>query len=67
LVAVSLTTGEQLTGRIVAVDEPLVRLDVSGTERELDLGEVSKASVQIEFNRPAVVDALDENSESEDN
>jgi len=67
LVAVSLTTGEQLTGRIVAVDDPLVRLDVSGTERELDLGEVSKASVQIEFNRPAVVDALDEDSESEDN
>ena len=67
LVAVNLTTGEQLTGRIVAVDEPLVRLDVSGTERELDLGEVSKASVQIEFNRPAVADALDEDSESEDN
>jgi ribosome maturation factor RimP len=68
LVAVNLTTGEQLTGRIVAVDEPLVRLDVSGTERELDLGEVSKASVQIEFNRPAAVDdALDDDSESEDN
>ena len=67
LVAVSLTTGEQLSGRIIAVEEPRVRLDVSGTVRELDLSEVAKASVQIEFNRPAAVDALDEDSETEDN
>ena len=32
LVAVSLTTGEQLSGRIIAVEEPRVRLDVSGTD-----------------------------------
>ncbi len=67
LVAVSLTTGEQLSGRIIAVEEPRVRLDVSGTVCELDLSEVAKASVQIEFNRPAAVDALDEDSETEDN
>ena len=34
---------------------------------ELDLSRSSKASVQIEFNRPAAVDALDEDSETEDN
>jgi ribosome maturation factor RimP len=52
LVAVSLRSGEQLTGRVVAVEGSTVRLDVDGVEREIDLGDVSKALVQIEFNRP---------------
>jgi ribosome maturation factor RimP len=53
LVSVNLRSGEQLTGRIVAVTDEAVRLAVAGTEREVDLGDVSKALVQVEFNRPA--------------
>lgn len=64
LVAVNLTSGEQLTGRIVAVSESAVRLDIGGTERELDLGEVSKAQVQVEFNRPAAGDDEPESEET---
>ena len=45
---------------------------MSGTERELDLGDVSKALVQIEFNRPVggddgSEDAADAGPESENN
>ena len=53
LVSVNLRSGEQLTGRIVAITEGGVRLAVGDTEREIDLGEVSKALVQVEFNRPS--------------
>jgi ribosome maturation factor RimP len=53
LVSVNLSSGEQLTGRIVAVTEEGVRLALDDTEREIDLGDVSKALVQVEFNRPA--------------
>ncbi len=67
LVAVDLASGEQLMGRIVAVDDPAVRLDVSGTERELDLAEISKAMVQIEFNRPVQATPGDDDAESGDN
>jgi ribosome maturation factor RimP len=53
LVRVDLASGERLTGRIVSVSEPVARLDVAGVLREVDLGEVSTAQVQVEFNRPA--------------
>jgi ribosome maturation factor RimP len=64
LVAVSLTSGEQLTGRITSVEDTAVQLEVSGTERRIELADVAKALVQIEFNRPA---AAETDAESEDN
>jgi ribosome maturation factor RimP len=51
LVKVTTADGETLTGRIGASDEDHVTLDVSGQRRTLGYGEVTKALVQIEFNR----------------
>lgn len=52
LVKVSLADGEELTGRIVGCDDTSAQLDVSGDRREVAYADVSKALVQIEFNRP---------------
>lgn len=61
LVAVTLSSGEQVSGRVVAVDEAGVTIDVAGTERQLDLADVTKALVQIEFNRPTSDGETEEN------
>ena len=53
LVAVTTADGNTVTGRIVSADEETVQLEVDGAARELALGEVSKALVQIELNRPS--------------
>ena len=53
LVRVSLRDGHQLTGRIGSSDDSGVSIDVSGTRQRVDYAEVTKALVQIEFNRPA--------------
>jgi ribosome maturation factor RimP len=52
---VKLTThdGATVTGRITAQDGDTATLDVDGAPRAVDLAEVAKAHVQIEFNRPA--------------
>ncbi len=50
LVAVN-TSGEQLTGRVVAVDSEAVDLDVDGAVRRVPLAGITKAVVQIELNR----------------
>jgi ribosome maturation factor RimP len=52
LVKASLRNGTQVTGRVGDSDESGVTLDVSGTSRRLAYDDVSKALVQIEFNRP---------------
>ena len=57
LVKVTTTSGEVLTGRIVGCDDAAARLDVSGRPREIGYGEVEKALVQIEFNRPGAKEA----------
>ena len=54
LVRVVLDDGTELTGRITSVDEDAagaVTLDVDGAAREVAYADVSKALVQIEFNR----------------
>jgi ribosome maturation factor RimP len=51
LVKVTLADGEVVTGRILASGDDSATLDVDGTERVIALGDVSKALVQIEFNR----------------
>jgi ribosome maturation factor RimP len=52
LVKVTLADGEELTGRIVGCDESAAQVDVAGSRREVAYADVSKALVQIEFNRP---------------
>ena len=51
LVKVTLADGSQLTGRVGASDESGVSLDVSGAEQRLAYDDISKALVQVEFNR----------------
>jgi ribosome maturation factor RimP len=60
LVAVTTATGNTVLGRIVSADEETVQLEVDGTFRVLAFGEVSKALVQVELNRPSSkVDAIE--------
>lgn len=51
LVKVSLADGDTVTGRIGDSDESQVTLDVAGTSRTIAYAEVTKALVQIEFNK----------------
>ena len=51
LVKVTLADDESVTGRILASTDESVTLDVDGTQREVPFAEVTKALVQIEFNR----------------
>ena len=44
--------GGPLTGRIVAVDEDGVTLEIDGEPRAVDWGDIGKAVVQLEMNRP---------------
>jgi ribosome maturation factor RimP len=53
LVAVTTTDGTSRTGRVLEAGEDRVVLDVGGDRQEVTLAEVSKARVQVEFNRPA--------------
>ena len=52
LVKVTLADGEELTGRIVECDDAAAQVDVNGQRRQVSFADVSKALVQIEFNRP---------------
>jgi ribosome maturation factor RimP len=52
LVTATLREGSQVTGRVVETDDTGATLDVSGTPRRLEYADVTKARVQIEFNRP---------------
>ena len=51
LVKVTTPDGETLTGRITASDDDAVTLDVDGEARLLPYAGVTKALVQVEFNR----------------
>jgi ribosome maturation factor RimP len=53
LVAVTLTDGEKLTGRIKTASDDAAELDVDGGLRTVTYADVAKAKVQIEFNRVA--------------
>ena len=53
LVKVTTAEGETFTGRVLSSDDASATLDVDGTHRTLALDDVTKAHVQIEFNRPA--------------
>jgi ribosome maturation factor RimP len=53
LVAVTLTAGGKLTGRIKSASEQAAELDVEGTRQTVAYADVAKAKIQIEFNRAA--------------
>ena len=58
LVKITLAAGGTVTGRIKHSDESEVVLDVKGNERTVPFGDVSKAVIEIEFNK--FVDADEE-------
>jgi ribosome maturation factor RimP len=60
LVAVRLSEGDTITGRIVSSSEDGVRLDVDGDTREIRFGDVDRALVQVELNRPRAARSEDE-------
>jgi ribosome maturation factor RimP len=64
LVAVTTTDGNSVLGRIVSADEETVQLEVDGAVRGLAFGEVGKALVQVELNRPSP--KIDTNDGEED-
>jgi ribosome maturation factor RimP len=53
LVSVTTTEGNSVVGRIVSAGEGTVQLEIGGSVRELALGDVGKALVQAELNRPS--------------
>jgi ribosome maturation factor RimP len=52
LVAVRLSDGDTITGRIVSNSEEGVRLNVDGDDRDVQFADVDRALVQVELNRP---------------
>ncbi len=65
LVRATLADGGAVTGRVTAADDESVLLDVDGAERRLAFPEVARATVQVEFSRPATAEPASA-SESED-
>jgi ribosome maturation factor RimP len=57
LVAID-AAGEQLTGRVLSVDETAVQVDVEGQSRSIPIDAITRAVVQIELNRPLEADEL---------
>lgn len=51
LVAVTLSSGDKLKGRITSADDRGVELEVEGETRTIGYDEVARAKVEIEFNR----------------
>ncbi len=49
--------GETVTGRITSSDDAAACLDVDGRTREIAYADITKALVQIEFNRPKAKEA----------
>ena len=66
LVAID-AAGEQLTGRVLGVDDTAVEVDVDGQPRRVLLDTITRAVVQIELNRPLEPEeeAQDEEEEEE--
>jgi ribosome maturation factor RimP len=53
LVKVSLTSGESLEGRILEVNEQEISLQIKQRTRSIDIKDVAKALIQVEFRDPA--------------
>ena len=52
VVAVRLSEGDTITGRIVSNTDDGVRLNVDGEDRQVPFADVDRALVQVELNRP---------------
>lgn len=66
LVAVTTTDGRTRTGRVVQAGEDRILLDVDGSREEVALVDVTKARVEVEFNRkggPPQPDGADEDAD----
>jgi ribosome maturation factor RimP len=57
LVKLTTADGTTLTGRILAAGADAATVEVDGAEHEVHYAEVTKALVQVEFNRPAAAGA----------
>ena len=66
LVKVTLADGSSMTGRIGDSGEETVVVEASGIDKLLSYEDVSRALVQIEFNRPTAGPALDELEDADD-
>jgi ribosome maturation factor RimP len=60
LVAVRLSEGDTITGRIVSNTEEGVRLNVDGEDQDVRFADVDRALVQVELNRPKFARSEDE-------
>jgi ribosome maturation factor RimP len=60
LVAVRLSEGDTITGRIVSNTDDGVRLNAAGEDREIRFADVERALVQVELNRPKAARSEDE-------
>lgn len=67
LVLVTTATGGTVTGRLVAVDDAGIQLDVDGTGRRLPWADIATGVVQVEFRRPKELDGAAEAADDEDN
>jgi ribosome maturation factor RimP len=64
LVKVTPEEGGAFTGRVLDSDEEGATLDVQGKKRRIAYGEVKRALVQIEFNRPGSAAAAEEEGDA---
>jgi len=60
LVAASLRDGSTLTGRVLSADDDVVVLEVEGSPRAVQLADLDRGVVQVEFNRPGAQDERDD-------
>ena len=58
LVRVTLSGGEEITGRVTAADDEAVVLDADGDERRIAHDELVRGLVQVEFNRRGDADSV---------
>lgn len=63
LVALTTSGGDKLAGRILSSTDDSAVIDVDGTARTVTYAEVSKAQIQVELNRAALEEPLEEEEE----
>ena len=54
LVKITPKTGEKYIGRIASVKENAVTIEMKGKESEISFAEISRAQIEVEFNRKEV-------------
>jgi ribosome maturation factor RimP len=54
LVKITPKTGEKYIGRIASVKDNAVTIEVKGKESEISFAEISRAQIEVEFNRKEV-------------